>query len=67
MTKAILQSVTQKNVLYRKFIKIKDLTKGELLPQSSKIWKNTIQKFTRVNKSEYYKHLKQTLINKSNT
>ena len=56
MTKGILQSIKQKNVLYRKFIRTKDLTKRELLLQDFKIYKNTIHKLTRINKSEYYKH-----------
>ena len=56
MTKAILQSIKQKNVLYRKFIRTKDLTKRELLLQDFKIYKSTIHKLTRINKSEYYKH-----------
>ena len=33
LTKGILQSIKQKNVLYRKFIRTKDLTKRELLLQ----------------------------------
>ena len=56
LTKGILQSIKQKNVLYRKFIRTKDLTKRELLLQDFKIYKNTIHKLTRINKSEYYKH-----------
>ena len=56
LTKGILQSIKQKNTLYRKFIRTKDLTKTELLLQDFKIYKNTIHKLTRINKSEYYKH-----------
>ena len=56
LTKGILQSIKQKNVLYRKFIRTKDLTKRELLLQDFKIYKNTIHKLTRITKSEYYKH-----------
>ena len=56
LTKGILQSIKQKNVLYRKFIRTKDLTKRELLLQNIKIYKNKIHKLTRINKSYYYKH-----------
>ena len=56
LIKGILQSIKQKNVLYRKFIRTKDVTKRELLLQDFKIYKNTIRKLTRINKSEYYKH-----------
>ena len=55
LTKGILQSIRQKNVLYRKFIRTKDLTKRELLLQNFKFYKNTIHKLTRVNKSDYRK------------
>ena len=56
MTKGILQPIKQKNVLYRKFIRTKDLTKTELLLQDFKIYKNIIiHKLTRISKSEYYK------------
>ena len=55
LSKGILQSIKQKNVLYRKFIKTKDLTKRELLLQNFKVYKNTIHKLTRINKSDYYK------------
>ena len=55
MTKGILKSIKQKNVLYRKFIRTKDLTKKELLLQNFKVYKNTIHKLTRINKSDYYK------------
>ena len=43
----------QKNVLYRKFIITKDLTKRELLLQNFKVYKNTIHKLTRIYKSDY--------------
>ena len=56
LTKGILQSIKQKNVLYRKFIRSKDLTERELLLQNFKIYKNKIHKLTRINKSDYYKH-----------
>ena len=46
----------QRSVLYRKFIRTKDLTKRELLLQDSIIYKSTIHKLARINKSEYYKH-----------
>ena len=39
LTKGILQSIKQKNVLYRKFIRTKDLTKRELLLQNFKFTK----------------------------
>ena len=45
----------QKNVLYRKFIITKDLTKRELLLQNFKVYKNTIHKLTRIYKSDYQK------------
>ena len=44
LTKGILQSIKQKNVLYRKFIRTKDLTKRELLLQNFKVYKNMIHK-----------------------
>ena len=46
----------QRSVLYRKFIRTKDLTKRELLLQDFKIYKNATHKLARINKSEYYKH-----------
>ena len=52
LNKGILQYIKQKNVLYRKFIRTKDLTKRELLRQDFKIYKNIIHKLTRINKSE---------------
>ena len=54
MTKGILQSIKHKNVLHRKFIRAKDLTKRELLLQNFKIYKNTIHKLIRISKSDYY-------------
>ena len=56
LTKGIFQSIKQKNLLYRKFIRSKDLTERELLLQNFKIYKNKIHKLTRINKSDYYKH-----------
>ena len=55
-TKGILQSIKQKNMLYRKFLRTKDLTKRELIQQDFKIYKNSIHKLTRINKSKYYSH-----------
>ena len=43
LIKGILQSIKQKNVLYRKFIRTKDVTKRELLLQDFKIYKNNSQ------------------------
>ena len=34
----------------------KDLTKRALLLQNFKVYKNTIHKLPRINKSDYYKH-----------
>ena len=65
MTKGILQSIKQKNVLYRKFIRTKDLTKRELLLQNFKVYKNTIHKLTRINKSDYYKRYSEKHKNNS--
>ena len=42
LTKGILQSIKQKNVLYRKFIRTKDLTKRELLLQNLKFTKTQL-------------------------
>ena len=56
LAKGILPSVQQKNVLYRKFIRTKDLTERKLLLQNFKIYKNTFHRFTRINRSDYYKH-----------
>ena len=56
LTKGILQSMKEKNVLYRKFNRTKNLTIRELLLLDFKIQKNTIHKLTRINKSEFYKH-----------
>ena len=42
LTKGILQSIKQKNVLYRKFIRTKDLTKRELLLQNFKFTKTQL-------------------------
>ena len=60
LTKGILQSIKQKNVLYRKFIRTKDLTKRELLLQNFKIYKNTIHELIRINKSDLSAILKNT-------
>ena len=56
LTIGILPSIKQKNVLYRKFIRTKDLTKRELLLQDFKIYKNTIHKLTRINYFEKHKN-----------
>ena len=56
LTKDILQSIKQKNVLYRKFFRTKDLTKRELVLQNFKIYKITVHKLTRINKSDYYNY-----------
>ena len=55
LTKGILQSIKQKNLLDRKFIRTKDSTKRELLLQNFKVYENTIHKLTRISKSDYYK------------
>ena len=55
LTKGILQSIKQKNVFHRKFLRNKNLNKRELLLQNFKVYKNTIHKLTRINKSDYYK------------
>ena len=65
MTKGILKSITQKNVLYRKVIRTKVLTKRKLLLQNFKIYKNTIHKLTRINNSDYYKRYFEEHQNKS--
>ena len=38
--------------IYRQFIRTKDLIKRELLLQNFKVYKNTIYKLTRINKSD---------------
>ena len=65
LTKGILKSITQKNVLYRKIIRTKVLTKRKLLLQNFKVYKNTIHKLTRINKSDYYKRYFEEHRNKS--
>ena len=60
LAKGILQSIKQKNVLYRKRIRTKDLTKRELLLQNFKIYKNTIHELIRINKSDLSAILKNT-------
>ena len=51
--KGKFQSIKEKNVLYRKFIRTKDLTKRELLLQNFKVYKNMIHKLPWINKSDY--------------
>ena len=65
LTKGILQSIKQKNALYRKFVRTKDLTKRELLLQNFKVYKNTIYKLTRIDKSDYFKRYSEE--NKNNS
>ena len=64
MTKGILQSIKQKNVLYRRFIRTKDLTKRELLLQNFNIYKNTIHKLiSQITTSTILKNTETTLKN----
>ena len=63
MIKGILQSIKQKNVLYRKFIKTKDLTKRELLLQDFKIYKNSLELTNQNTTSIILKNTETTLKN----
>ena len=55
LIKSILQSIKQKNVLHRKFIRSKELPKRKLLLQNFKVYKNTVHKLPTISKSDYYK------------
>ena len=55
LTKRILQSIKQKNIIYRKFIKSKETTSKEAILQKFKYYKNLINKLTRINKANLYK------------
>ena len=65
LTKGILQSIKQKNVLYRKFIRTKDLTKWELLLKNFKIYKkqftNSQELTSQITTSTILKNTKTTL------
>ena len=65
LTKGILQSIKQKNVLYRKFIRTKDLTKRELLLQNFKFTKtqltNSQELTNQITTSTILKNTKITL------
>ena len=55
LTKRILQSIKQKNIIYRKFIKSKETTSKEAILQKFKYYKNLINELTRINKANLYK------------
>ena len=53
--KGILKSINQKNAIYRKFIRTKNLNSKEIYHLELKRYKSMINKLTRTNKSKYYK------------
>ena len=55
LTKGILKSINQKSVIYRKFIRAKNLNSKEIYHLEFKQYKNRINRLTRINKSKYYK------------
>ena len=55
LTKGILQSIKQKSIIYRKFIRSKETTSKEAFLQKFKYYKNLINKLTRINKTNFYK------------
>ena len=62
-TKGILQSVEQKNIIYRKFIRNKETTSKEAFLQKFKHYKNLIyiNKLLRINKTNFYKSFKENM------
>ena len=55
LTKGILQSVKQKNIIYPKIIRSKEATSKEAFLQEFKYYKNLINKLTGINKTNFYK------------
>ena len=55
LTKGILKSINQKNAIYRKFIRAKNLHSKEMYHLEFKRYKSMINRLTRINKSNYYK------------
>ena len=55
LTKGILKSINQKNAIYRKFIRTKNLHCKEIYHLEFKRYKSIINRHTRINKSKYYK------------
>ena len=55
LTKGILKSINQKNGIYRKFIRAKNLHYKEIYHLEFKRYKSMINSLTRINKSKYYK------------
>ena len=55
LTKGILKLINQKNAIYRKFIRAKNLHSKEIYHLEFKRYKSMINRLTRINKSKYYK------------
>ena len=51
LTKGILQSIKQKNIMYHKFIRSKEATSKEAFLQEFKYYKNLTNKLTTINKT----------------
>ena len=57
LTKGILLSIKQKNIIYHKFIRSKEGTSKQAFLQELKYYKNFINKLTRINKTNFCKTL----------
>ena len=56
ITKGILSSISHKNLLYKKFMKEKDLAKKDILSSNFKTYKNWLTKIIRASKTLYFKN-----------
>ena len=54
LTKGILKSINQKNAIYKKFIRAKNLHSKEIYHLEFKRYKSMITRLTRISKSKYY-------------
>ena len=64
ITKGILRSISNKNALYKRFMKEKNQVKKEVLSSNFKTYKNWLTKIMRASKTNYYVNFFET--NKTN-
>ena len=55
LTTGILKWINQKNAIYRKFVRAKDLHSKDIYHLDFKRYKSMINRLPRINKSKYYK------------
>ena len=61
ITKGILSSISHKNVLYKKFMKEKDLAKKEVLSTHFKTYRNWLTRIIRASKTIYLSNFFETI------